>query len=228
MPLKIRLTLYYFILINSLVLSGKCLFISQNIFPFKGDLVKKYFSFKKIACITTTFSSGHSSSFNQFYNHPPIYLSTCCKDYFVNSTIYCCVLINTLISCIDGSLSVPVVVLSKFPNWVGIICSLYHVISILRDVSNAQRLLLETVNCDVNKKIKATWCHKKLCQRMYHSLYVCKSAVPKITLDPYQCTSFVEKENQHLHGKVTSPCIVPEIGSDQSCLSITKITPSCK
>ena len=63
---------------------------------------------------------------------------------------------------------------------------------------------------------------------MYHCLHVCKSGVPKITLDPYQCTSFVEKENQHLHGKVTSPCIVPEIGSDQSCLSITKITPSCK
>ena len=39
------------------------------------------------------------------------------------------------------------------------ICSLYHVISILRVVSDAQRWLLRTVNCDVNKRIKATWCH---------------------------------------------------------------------
>ena len=34
-------------------------------------------------------------------------------------------------------------------------------ISILRVVSNAKRWLLMTVNCDVNKKIRATWHHYK-------------------------------------------------------------------
>ena len=35
----------------------------------------------------------------------------------------------------------------------------YKMISILRVVYNAQRWLLRTVDCDVNKRIKATWCN---------------------------------------------------------------------
>ena len=35
-------------------------------------------------------------------------------------------------------------------------CNLYHVSSIVRVVSNAQRYLLRTMSCDVNKRIKAT------------------------------------------------------------------------
>ena len=44
-----------------------------------------------------------------------------------------------------------------------ITCNLYHVISILRVVSNAQkRLLLRTVSCDVNKRIKEKKMFKKV------------------------------------------------------------------
>ena len=50
--------------------------------------------------------------------------------------------------------------------------------SVLRVVSNAQKLLLRTVNCDVNKKIKPNWCHlnkKKIMANNKRRKFILKS-----------------------------------------------------
>ena len=39
-------------------------------------------------------------------------------------------------------------------------CNWSHVFSTSRGVSSIQRWLIRTVNCDVNRETKATWCHK--------------------------------------------------------------------
>ena len=54
---------------------------------------------------------------------------------------------------------------------------MYHVISVLRVMSNAQRWLLSTMNCDVNKKIKDTWCHcikKFKSKQFYETTLFCR------------------------------------------------------
>ena len=69
------------------------------------------------------------------------------------------------------------------PGCVLYVCvsNLYHVISNLRVVSNAQRQLLRTASCDVNKRIKGTWCH-----------YIKKDSNYKLSFNLYELYNYNE------------------------------------